>query len=218
LTDRGRQNPRGAGQEGIGGKVLVVGQPESIMVRAVRQIGEEYGIPMLPSLNTPFSAGTCALQSQRSCLQSCLQARQSTWPRPVEGRLARIVVPAENRCPHPGPQWSGSPGADAPPRLGRGPPAYFIPDDKDPHFRSLSEFVIGRAIEDWHHLLVQQGPVDLSINLPASFLSDPDVVRELCQRMPKHPAFGGLLIEIDSNEGDRESGARDRCRETGAAA
>src|SRR6266850_1406632 len=40
------------------GKVLVIGQPQSIMVKAVRQIGEEYGIAMLPSLQTPFSAGS----------------------------------------------------------------------------------------------------------------------------------------------------------------
>src|SRR5260370_29394924 len=40
------------------GKVLVIGQPGSIMVKAIRQIGEEYGIAMLPCLQTPFSAGT----------------------------------------------------------------------------------------------------------------------------------------------------------------
>ena len=58
------------------------------------------------------------------------------------------------------------------PAWGVVPPAYFIPDDNDPHFRALSEFVIGRAIEDWRYLLEQQGPVDLSINLPVSFLRD----------------------------------------------
>src|SRR5205814_2749199 len=42
----------------LGGKVLVIGQPDSIMVKAVRQIGVEYGIAMLPPLQTPFSAGT----------------------------------------------------------------------------------------------------------------------------------------------------------------
>ena len=40
------------------GKVLVIGQPDSIIVKAVRQIGDEYGIAMLPALSTPFSAGT----------------------------------------------------------------------------------------------------------------------------------------------------------------
>ena len=56
------------------------------------------------------------------------------------------------------------------PTWGVVPPAYFIRDDKDPHFRALSKFVVGRAIDDWRYLLEQQGPVDLSINLPVSFL------------------------------------------------
>jgi len=42
----------------FGGKVLVIGQPDSIMVKAVRQIGQEYGIGMLPSLPTPFGAAS----------------------------------------------------------------------------------------------------------------------------------------------------------------
>jgi EAL domain-containing protein (putative c-di-GMP-specific phosphodiesterase class I) len=86
------------------------------------------------------------------------------------------------------------------PTWGVVPPAYFVRDDKDPHFRALSEFVIGRAIEDWHYLLEQQGPVDLSINLPVSFLGDPRAVLDLCRWTPAHPAFGGLLIEINSTE------------------
>ena len=86
------------------------------------------------------------------------------------------------------------------PAWGVVPPAYFIPDDKDPHFRALSEFVVGRAIEDWRYLLESQGPVDLSINLPVSFFGDARAVRDLCRAMPAHPAFGGLLIEINSSE------------------
>ena len=86
------------------------------------------------------------------------------------------------------------------PAWGVVPPAYFIPDDKDPHFRGLSEFVIGRAIEDWRYLLESQGPVDLSINLPVSFFGNAAAVRDMCRAMPTHPAFAGLVIEIDSTE------------------
>ncbi|MHC2279069.1 transposase-like protein [Bradyrhizobium diazoefficiens] len=39
------------------------------------------------------------------------------------------------------------------PAWGAVPPAYFIPDESDPHFHALSEFVIARAIEDWRYLL-----------------------------------------------------------------
>ena len=56
-------------RKNFAGKVLVIGQPQSIMVRAVRQIGEEYGIAMLPSLQTPFSSG-----SLRECVAAMLPA------------------------------------------------------------------------------------------------------------------------------------------------
>jgi EAL domain-containing protein (putative c-di-GMP-specific phosphodiesterase class I) len=57
-----------------------------------------------------------------------------------------------------------------------------------------------RALQDWHYLLERQSPVDLSINLPAAFLSEPQAVRDLCRRMPTHPAFRGLTVEIGSDE------------------
>jgi EAL domain-containing protein (putative c-di-GMP-specific phosphodiesterase class I) len=178
------------------GKVLVIGQPESLMVKAVRQIGEEYGIAMLPSLATPFGARTLR-NSVAPLLPSepvpnpavdVAEALKAGWLELWYQQKInlRTLVPA---------------GAEALVRMrhpawGVVPPAYFIPDDDDPHFQALSEFVIGRAIEDWHYLVEQKGPVDLSINLPASFLADPAAVRELCRRMPTHPAFGGLLIEV----------------------
>ncbi|MFL6836289.1 MAG: EAL domain-containing protein [Bradyrhizobium sp.] len=182
------------------GKVLVIGQPDSIMVKAVRQIGEEYGIAMLPSLPTPFSAGTL-----RACVATLLPAEPAPSPAVdvAEALKAgwlelwyqqkintRTLVPS---------------GAEALVRMrhpawGVVPPAYFIPDNHDPHFRALSEFVIGRAIDDWRYLLEQQGPVDLSINLPVALLSDGRAVRDLCRGMPDHPAFGGLIIEINSTD------------------
>ena len=86
------------------------------------------------------------------------------------------------------------------PTWGVVPPAYFIPEDDDPHCLRLSEFVIDRATEDWRYLLEQQSPTDISINLPVSFLRNHQAVRDLCRRTPAHPAFGGLLIEVKSAE------------------
>ena len=45
-------------REAFDGKVLAVGARESIIVRAVQQVGEEYGLAMLPPLTTPFAAET----------------------------------------------------------------------------------------------------------------------------------------------------------------
>jgi EAL domain-containing protein (putative c-di-GMP-specific phosphodiesterase class I) len=80
------------------------------------------------------------------------------------------------------------------------PPAYFIPDDKDPQFKELSGFVAKRALEDWHYFVSRHGPVDLSINLPISFLEDPESVSALCRQIPDHPAFGELIVEIKGHE------------------
>jgi EAL domain-containing protein (putative c-di-GMP-specific phosphodiesterase class I) len=86
------------------------------------------------------------------------------------------------------------------PAWGVVPPSSFIPDIKDPHFRQLSEFVVGRTLDDWHYFVSQHGPVDISINLPLSYLEDPAAVSDLCRQIPDHPAFGGLIVEIKSTE------------------
>jgi EAL domain-containing protein (putative c-di-GMP-specific phosphodiesterase class I)/CheY-like chemotaxis protein len=182
------------------GKVLVIGQPQALMVKAVRQIGEEYGIAMLPALQTPFSAG-----SLRASVAALLPADPAPSPAVDVAEALKAgwlelwyqqKINVRTLAPS---------GAEALVRMrhpawGVVPPAYFIHDDNDPHFRKLSEFVIGRAVEDWRYLLELQGPIDLSINMPVSFLGDGEAVRNLCRALPEHPAFGGLLIEIDSTE------------------
>jgi len=182
------------------GKVLAIGARESIVVRAVRQVGEEYGLAMLPPLTTPFAVG--ALRDRVAMLLPeepvpspavhVAEALHAGWlelwyqPKIDTRTLVRCGAEALVRMRHP--TW------------GMVPPAYFIPEDDDPHFLRLSEFVIDRAVEDWLRLLEQQSQTDISINLPVSFLKNGQAVRDLCRRMPAHPAFGGLLIEVNSAE------------------
>jgi EAL domain-containing protein (putative c-di-GMP-specific phosphodiesterase class I)/CheY-like chemotaxis protein len=182
------------------GKVLVLGARESIIVKAVRQVGEEYGLAMLPPLTTPFAAETlrervAMLLPEEPAPSPAVhvpEALHAGWlelwyQQKIDARtLVRRGAEALVRMRHP--TW------------GVVPPAYFIPEEDDPHFLRLSEFVIERATEDWRYLLQQHGPTDISINLPASFLRDRKAVRDLCRRIPAHPAFGGLLIEINGAE------------------
>jgi EAL domain-containing protein (putative c-di-GMP-specific phosphodiesterase class I)/CheY-like chemotaxis protein len=187
-------------EKAFSGSVLGIGLRDSIMVRAVRQLGEEYGIAMLPPLLPPFSAETLRagiatllpVEPAPSPAVDVAEALKAGWlelwyQQKINAHtLAPCGAEALVRMRHPA--W------------GVVPPAYFVRDDTDPHFRGLSEFVIGRAVEDWRYLLEHQGPVDLSINLPISVLEDRQAVRDLCRSMPRHPAFGGLIIEIDSSE------------------
>lgn len=191
-------------REAFDGKVLAVGARESIIVKAVQQVGEEYGLAMLPPLTTPFAAETlrdrvAMLLPDEPAPSPAVHVGEALhagwlelWYQPkIDARtLIRCGAEALVRMRHP--TW------------GVVPPAYFIPEAHDPHLRDLSEFVIERAVQDWHYLLERQSPVDLSINLPASYLKEPQAVRDLCRRVPTHPAFGGLTIEIDSEEAIRD--------------
>ena len=191
-------------REAFDGKVLAVGARESIIVKAVQQVGEEYGLAMLPPLTTPFAAETlrdrvAMLLPEEPAPSPAVHVGEALhagwlelWYQPkIDARtLVRCGAEALLRMRHP--TW------------GVVPPAYFIPEEHDPHFRDLSEFVIERALQDWHYLLERHSAVDLSINLPAPYLREPQAVRDLCRRVPTHPAFGGLTIEIASAEAIRD--------------
>jgi EAL domain-containing protein (putative c-di-GMP-specific phosphodiesterase class I)/CheY-like chemotaxis protein len=182
------------------GKVLLLGPRVSPMVAAVHKLGAEHGLAMLPLLATPFSADTLRdsvatllpNQAPPDPAIDVAEALSAGWlelwyqPKIDIGTISLSGAEALIRIRHP--TW------------GIVPPAYFIPDDSDPHFRALSEFVIRRAIRDWRYFVAQHGHIEIAINLPISFLQDPEMVRNLCLQMPDHPAFGGLIIEINGTE------------------
>jgi EAL domain-containing protein (putative c-di-GMP-specific phosphodiesterase class I) len=96
------------------------------------------------------------------------------------------------------------------PRLGIVRPAGFMPRMGERLLPALSQFVIARALADWRVFLAEQRPLDLSINLPISFLDDPASFDYLCRQLPDDPAFEGLILEVDGSEIARDlSAARD---------
>jgi EAL domain-containing protein (putative c-di-GMP-specific phosphodiesterase class I) len=64
----------------------------------------------------------------------------------------------------------------------------------------LSDFVILKAMADWTRFAIDCMPIEIAVNLPVAVLADPDFVERLCRRLPDHPAFERLVVEIDSSE------------------
>lgn len=183
------------------GKVIVLGPPAQRMTADILEFGEQLGIEMLPILPTPFSMGNLRDRVVRLLLpiegspappiqvgEALRMGWLELWYQPeIDTRtLALRRAEALIRIRHP--TW------------GIVPPAYFIPDDGDPHFRALSEFVVSRAIQDWHDFLSQQCPIELAINLPVAFLQDSESVQSLCRQLPDHADFDGLIIEVNGTE------------------
>jgi EAL domain-containing protein (putative c-di-GMP-specific phosphodiesterase class I) len=90
------------------------------------------------------------------------------------------------------------------PQLGIVQPAGFMPRMEERLLPALSQFVIAQVLADWRYFLAEQRPLDLSINLPISFLNDPTSFAYLCRQLPDHPAFEGLILEVDGGQITRD--------------
>jgi EAL domain-containing protein (putative c-di-GMP-specific phosphodiesterase class I)/CheY-like chemotaxis protein len=183
------------------GKVLLLGPPACPAMAAIQELAENLEIAMLPKLDTPFGEG--GLRNSVAMLipvenapdppihvdEAMSSGWLELWYQPEIDARTLAVKRAEALIRIRHPTW------------GVVPAAYFIPDDGDPQFRALSEFVIRRAVDDWRYFVAQHGGgIDIAINLPIAFLRDPESVKSLCRQMPDHPAFDGMTIEINGTE------------------
>jgi EAL domain-containing protein (putative c-di-GMP-specific phosphodiesterase class I) len=182
------------------GKILLLGSRNSPMVEAVRKLGEELCLDMLPLLATPFKDGHL-----RDSLASLLPIEEPPSP-PVDvaeavsaGWLELWYQPKIDTHMF---KLAGGEGLIRMrhPTWGVVEPAYFIPADGDPHFCALSEFVVQQAIDDWCGFVGRQGPLEIAINLPLSVLQAADSIKTLSSKLPAHPAFRGLTVEINGTE------------------
>jgi EAL domain-containing protein (putative c-di-GMP-specific phosphodiesterase class I) len=155
----------------FGGKVLLLGPRNSSSVAAVGQLGTQRGIEMLPPLVTPFDS--TSLHESVAAF-----ARKEAQRAPVidatealdAGWLELWYQPKFNA------RTLQLCGVEAlirvrHPSWGLVPPAYFMPDRDDPCLR-------------------------IAVNLPFDFFRDPASIMNLCRRIPDHPAFEGLIVEI----------------------
>lgn len=182
------------------GKVLIFGAEGSPMTAAILRVGEELGLAMLPLLPTPFSDSELRLKT--AALRQfdpppnppvdVAEALRADWldlwyqPKIELRSLSLRGAEALVRLRHP--TW------------GTVPPAFFLPDETDPHFRRLSEFVITRAVRDWRYFCNAYGHIELAINLPMTFLRDPTAVETLSNQIPRHPAFEGMIVEFNASD------------------
>lgn len=189
-----------AAAQGFEGRVLLLGPAASPMVTAVRRFGERLGLSMSPILKTPFGdrdlraavSGLLPTEAPPSPPVDAAEALGAGWlelwyqPKVNSRSLALDGAEALVRMRHP--TW------------GIVPPAYFLPTEDDPNFRALSEFVIGKALNDWRYFVSQRGGIQIAINLPLSFFKSQGGAQHLCRMLPRHPAFDGLIVEMNGAE------------------
>ncbi|MBV8109349.1 MAG: EAL domain-containing protein [Hyphomicrobiales bacterium] len=179
-------------------KVLVLGARVSPMVAAIRELGAKLGLAMLPLLPTPFSQADLCNRIAAVLAPNDVPPTQSVnaaEPSPVNiaelwyqpkfntGTLALSGAEALVPIRHP--------------TLGVVPPGYVMPDG-DPPAGGVSEVVIDQAINDWRYFTARHGHIEIAINLPISFFRDPELIAHLSRRIPDHPAFEGLIVQVNA--------------------
>jgi EAL domain-containing protein (putative c-di-GMP-specific phosphodiesterase class I) len=182
------------------GTILLLGPAGSPIVSAIEELARKLEIAMLPTLCTPF--GDASLRRSITPLVPIEQPPDppihaseavhagwlELWYQPKIDTKTLALRGAEGLVRVRHPSW------------GIVRPACFIPDDQDPHFRALFDYVIGRALEDWRGFVAHHGPLELAINLPIAALKPSEAIKRLCEQMPEHPALQGLIVELDSTE------------------
>lgn len=185
---------------GFEGHVLVFAQPGMPMVDALLDLGEGIGLSMLPLLPTPFGDGVLRqmvsfLLPQEPIPSPAIDPTQALragwlelWYQPKVNIRSLTIDGTEGLIRLRHPSW------------GIMPPAQFLPDADDPHFTELSNFVITQAMTDWHAFAADYGHVEIAVNLPLAFFNEPAAVENLARHLPAHPAFKGLIVEINGSE------------------
>ena len=184
------------------GKVLVLGPRASPMVAAIQDLGAKLGLAMLPLLPTPFSQGDLRgciaallpIESRVGAAEALRAGALELWYQPKIDMRTLSLSGAEALAPirHPA--------------LGVVPPGYVVPEDGDPHIGAVSGLVIDRAINDWRYFTARHGHIEIAINLPIVFFRDPELIEHLWRRIPDHPAFEGLIVQVNAADVIRNLG------------
>jgi EAL domain-containing protein (putative c-di-GMP-specific phosphodiesterase class I) len=184
---------------GYEGFILVVGPAAAPLTAAVQNLGRELGLRMLPLLPTPFSED--ALRNAVAGIDTVVPANATIdlhdalrddwlelWYQPKFELRSFTLQGAEAllRVRHP---VAGILGPDR-----------VIPHASMEDMLALSDFVVSRAVADWHWFVENHGPVESAINLPLAYLSDPASLALLVSRIPAHPTFNGLVVETNASE------------------
>jgi EAL domain-containing protein (putative c-di-GMP-specific phosphodiesterase class I) len=66
--------------------------------------------------------------------------------------------------------------------------------------------VIDQAINDWRYFTARHGHIEIALNLPITFFRDPELIEHLYRRIPDHPAFEGLIVQVNASDVVRNLG------------
>jgi EAL domain-containing protein (putative c-di-GMP-specific phosphodiesterase class I)/ActR/RegA family two-component response regulator len=189
----------------FGGAILLISGREADTIGAVRNIGEQYGLTMLPFLRKPFQleqfmqrlnllASSKAPAQHEGDLENALRnGYLELWYQPKVDLNSGLICGAEAliRLRHPD--------------RGILLPSLFLPAPGDPRHSPLANFVMRRSLADWSFFASSGLKIKLAINVPISIFETPEFVGNLRKYLPDRDDFPGLIVELTEDEVIRDA-------------
>jgi EAL domain-containing protein (putative c-di-GMP-specific phosphodiesterase class I) len=184
----------------FGGSILIISGRETETISAVTQIGEQYGLTMLPFLRKPFELeqlterlDLVTLVAERGGGEADVETALRNgylelWYQPKINLDSGLVCGAEAliRLRHP--------------ERGVLLPSSFLPVPGDPRHGPLADFVMRRSLADWSFFAATGLKLKLAINMPISIFETPEFVASLRKYLPSRDDFPGLVVELIEDE------------------
>ncbi len=193
------------------GSILLISGHDLTTLEEVRTIGEHHGLAMLPVLHKPFRLpeflerlaripSSDSASTAEDLLALALRNNWlDVWYQPKVALKSMLVRGAEAlvRLRHPD--------------RGFLLPSAFLPPPGSPLYQPLTDFVVRRALEDWSSMAAAQATTGawanhrIAVNVPASVLRTHEFIDNILRRLPRHPQFPGLMVEITEDEAFADS-------------
>ena len=188
------------------GNILLISGHDLNTLEEVRKIGVHHGLAMLPVLHKPFRLqeflarlakipSSDATSTAGDLLSAALRNNWlEVWYQPKVALRSMLIrgVEALVRLRHPD--------------RGILPPSAFLPPPGTPLYQPLTDFVVKRTLADWSSMAAAQATTGawanhrIAINVPASVLRTHEFIDNILRRLPQHPQFPGLMVEITEDE------------------
>jgi EAL domain-containing protein (putative c-di-GMP-specific phosphodiesterase class I) len=186
-------------EDGYKGHVLLLGAEGCSYRARIQALGKRRGLEMLEPLSTPICDKRLWSVVRSLCdeetafpdidLLSAIKSQWlEVWYQPKFDSRTFSIAGAEALVRMRHPKW------------GIIEPSRFIPTADEDALVALSEFVMGKAMSDWRHFVLDYEGLEIAVNIPLRVITHSNCMQHVMERLPQDQRFYRALIEADASD------------------
>jgi EAL domain-containing protein (putative c-di-GMP-specific phosphodiesterase class I) len=186
-------------EDGYKGRLLLIGAQGCSHVARIQALGKRLGLEMFAPLSTPIceknlwsilrELGDEGAAFPEVDLLSAIKSQwMEVWYQPKFDSRTFSIAGAEALIRMRHPEW------------GLIEPNRFVPLADEGALIALSEFVMGKAMSDWRHFVLDYEGLEIAVNIPLRVLTHSTCMQNVSEKLPQDQRFYRALIEADASD------------------